>query len=68
MKSSLDFSLEDPNNNSGQFAKTLELEQWMDIRSLVMNTTGSPISWHVESWDALGRNSQTDVMNFSLVD
>ena len=45
-----------------------EALQWMRIKMLVNNKTGSTIYWYVDSWDGLGRYSKTDVMSFVLVD
>lgn len=57
-----------PNDNGGEFLKTLTRGQWMAIRRLVGDETGSTIYWYVESWDGLGRYAKSDVMSFVLAD
>lgn len=62
------FGFENPYGIGGTMSKTLTLPQWMRIRLLVRNKTGSTIYWYVESWDALGRYAKTNVMSFVLMD
>jgi hypothetical protein len=61
-------NIKNPNDNEGEFTKLLTLGQWMAIRRVVGDTSGSTIYWYVESWDGLGRHNKTDVMGFVLRD
>lgn len=67
-KTILTFNDRTPNDNGGEFSKTLTQNQWMTVRRLVGDKTGSTIYWYVESWDGLGRYAITDVMSFTLTD
>jgi DNA-binding beta-propeller fold protein YncE len=60
------FNIKDPTVED--FLKTLTLGQWMTIKRLVKNTSGSTIYWYIESWDGLGRYAKTEVMSFVLSD
>jgi len=65
-KTTFTFNLKDPTQE--EFSKTLNLGQWMAIKRLAKNVSGSTIYWYVESWDSLGRNTKTDLMSFVLTD
>ncbi len=65
---SLNVYLTNPDQKSGGFSKTLEPHQWLVIRRLVADRTGSTIYWYVESWDELRRRAVTHVMSFTLND
>ena len=67
-KKTYSLEVENPTGADGTISKTLTLPQWMRIRLLVRNKTGSTIYWYVESWDALGRYAKTNVMSFVLMD
>ena len=67
-KTAFAFNISNPTVNGGLFTKLLTSGQWMTIRKLVGDVSGSTISWYVESWDGLGRYSKTAVMNFVLTD
>jgi hypothetical protein len=56
------------NTKFEEFTKVLTSGQWMAIRRVVRDTSGSTIYWYVESWDGLGRYNKTEVMNFLLTD
>ena len=62
------FRIENPNGDEGTISKTLKPQEWMRIKMLVKNKTGSTIYWDIESWDELGRYARTDVMSFVLTD
>ena len=62
-KTSYSFEIANPSD-----LKTLTPGQWMRIKMLVKNKTGSTIYWYIESWDALGRYAKTEVMSFVLTD
>jgi len=62
------FILKNPNDNGGVFAKTLTPGQWAVVKNLVRNALDQNIYWYVESWDASGRHSQTEVMSFVLME
>ena len=62
------FNISNPNENEGEFSKTLSSSQWKAIRQLVDDESGSTIYWYVESWDALKNRSQTDPMSFVLIE
>jgi hypothetical protein len=64
------YSLEIGNPAGGDFTmfKTLTTLQWMKVKLLVKNKSGSTIYWYIESWDELGRYAKTDVMSFVLTD
>jgi len=61
-------AIENPTGADGTISKTLTLLQWMRIRLLVRNKTGSTLYWYVESWDGLGRYAKTAPMSFVLTD
>ena len=67
-KTAFAFNIKNPNDNEGEFTKVLTSGQWMAIRRVVKDTSGSTIYWYVESWDGLNRYTKTDVMNFVLLD
>jgi photosystem II stability/assembly factor-like uncharacterized protein len=67
-KASFPFDIKNPTDDQGTFSKTLTSVQWMAIKRLVKNVSGSTLSWYIESWDALGRCAKTDVMRFALTD
>ena len=67
-KTSFTFDIKNPTDDQGTFSKTLTSGQWMTIRRLVNNVSGSALSWYIESWDALGRRAKTDVFRFVLTD
>ena len=67
-KRSFTFYISNPNENGGEFSKTLSPSRWRAIRRLVDDTSGSTIYWYVESWDALKIRSQTDLMSFVLLE
>ncbi len=58
----------DPNLNGGGFSWGLTQEQWLGIRTLVGDETGSRIYWYVESWDGLNRHAVTALKDFILTD
>jgi hypothetical protein len=64
----LTFGIPDPNINEGTFSKQLTHAQWLRIRRLVGDISGSTIYWYVESRDALNRSMSTEVMSFELMD
>ena len=57
-----------PNEDGGDFRKTLTLDQWMAIRRLVEDVSGSKIYWYVESWDELDSHTQTGQISFIFGD
>jgi hypothetical protein len=67
-KASLLFQAPDPSLNGGGFSKELSAGQWIGIRRLVGNQTGSAVYWYVESWDSLNRQAVTGVKSFFLID
>jgi hypothetical protein len=67
-KKTFNFTASDPLGNGGLFSKELSSNQWSGTRKLVGDATGSTIYWKVESWDAAGRHSETDVMVFQLTE
>jgi hypothetical protein len=67
-KKTYSFDVQNPNGTEGTISKTLTAKQWLRIKLLVKNKTGSTIYWYVESWDELGRYAKTDVMSFVLTD
>lgn len=67
-KTSYTFQIENPSGSEGTMSKTLTLPQWMRIKLLAKNKTGSTLYWYVESWDGVGRHAKTDVMSFVLTD
>jgi hypothetical protein len=67
-KTTYTFPIKNPNDNGGNFLKTLTPSQWKSIRRLIGEQSGSPIYWYIESWDELGRYTRTDVMGFVLTD
>jgi hypothetical protein len=67
-KTSLSFSVKNPGDNGGVFAKALRSSQWASIRKLVDDQSGRTIFWYVESWDKLKRYSATGNMSFVLTD
>ena len=67
-KTAISLNIKNPNENSGVFEKNLTEDQWMRIRKLVGDVSGSTIFWYVEAWDGLKRYSRTDVMSFILID
>jgi hypothetical protein len=67
-KATFAFNVMNPTDNGGVLTKILTSGQWMAIRKLVGDVSGSTIYWYVESWDGLGRYSKTAVMNFVLTD
>ena len=67
-KKLLSFSVANPMENGGEFERQLTSSQWTGIRNLSEDVTDSTIYWKVESWDALNRHAQTDVMSFVLTD
>ncbi len=58
----------DPNLNGGGFSWGLTQEQWLGIRTLVGDQSGSRIYWYVESWDGLNRHADTELKDFILTD
>jgi hypothetical protein len=67
-KKALSFSVASPMDNEGEFEKPLTSSQWIGIRKLVGDVSGSTIYWKVESWDGMNRHAVTDVMSFVLMD
>ena len=67
-KATYAFSIKNPIDNEGSFAKILTSGQWKAIRKLVGDISGSTIFWYVESWDGLGRFDRTEVKSFFLTD
>jgi hypothetical protein len=67
-KKSFTFNIKNPTDNGGEFSKILTQSQWMTIKRLVKNATGSSIYWYIESWDGLGRYTKTDVTSFELTE
>jgi hypothetical protein len=67
-KKTYSFEVETPNHDNGPVSKTLKSLEWMRIKLLVKNKSGSTIYWYVESWDELGRYAKTDVMSLTLTD
>lgn len=67
-KTTYTFTIKNPNDNGGDFLKTVTPSQWKSIRRLVGDGTGSTIYWYVESWDGVGRYSKTNVMSFVLTE
>jgi hypothetical protein len=65
-KTTFAFNLKDP--TVVDFTKQLNAGQWMTIKRLVKNTSGSTLYWYVESWDKPGRYAKTDVMSFVLTE
>jgi hypothetical protein len=64
-KKALNFTMKDPNGN---FSITLKPKEWLTIRNLVGDATGSTIYWYVEAEDVLGRPDESGVMSFLLTD
>jgi hypothetical protein len=64
----LTFKVSDPNIDGGIFSKQLIRLQWLLIRRLVQDMSGSTIFWYVESQDGLNRMQTTEVMSFQLED
>jgi hypothetical protein len=64
----LTFMVSDPNVDGGIFSKQLTRLQWLLIRRLVGDRSGSTIFWYVESQDELNRTQTTEVMSFQLED
>lgn len=62
------FNLMNPNDNGGIFTRLLTDGQWIKVRKLIGDVTGSSIYWYVEAWDGLKRYSRTQVMRFTLID
>lgn len=62
------FNIMNPNENGGIFTSLLTDAQWMKVRKLVGDITGSSIYWYIESWDGLKRYSRTEIMGFTLKD
>jgi hypothetical protein len=48
-KTTFPFNIKDPTVE--EFLKILTPGQWMAIKRLVKNVSGSTIFWYVESWD-----------------
>ncbi len=67
-KKILSFHLSNPDLDGGNFAGELISSQWMAIRELVNDVTGSTIYWYVESQDPLKRTAFTELMDFILTD
>jgi hypothetical protein len=67
-KKTFAFNITNPNDNEGEFMKVLTFGQWMAVRRVVKDTSGSTIYWYVESWDGLKRYNKTDVMSFVLTE
>ena len=67
-KTAFTFNIKDPNDNEGEFTKALTSGQWMAIRRVVKDVSGSTIYWYVESWDGVKRYTETEVMSFGLTD
>ena len=55
-KSSVSFSIKNPNDNGGVFAGILNSSQWLAIQRLVGRWSGALIYWDVESWDGASRH------------
>jgi hypothetical protein len=64
----LTFKVSDPNIDGGIFSRQLIRLQWLLIRRLVQDMSGSTIFWYVESQDGLNRTQTTEVMSFQLED
>ena len=67
-KTTLNFTLKNPLDNTGELKATLTSRQWETIRKLVGDKSGETLYWYIECWDGLGRYSKTDAMNFTLTD
>jgi hypothetical protein len=67
-KTTLNYSIKNPTDNGGVFLTGLTSRQWVTIRKLAGDLAGGTLHWYVESWDGLGRYSQTDPMNFILTE
>jgi len=67
-KLSLSFKIVNPNPVPDTFETTLSTSQWLSIRKLVGDVTGSTIYWYVQSQDGLGRRQNTSVNQFNLSD
>jgi len=61
-------NIKNPTESGGEFSKTLTSSQWMAVRKLVGDASGSTIYWYVESWDGLNRYNKTELMDFVLGD
>lgn len=62
----LTFYWANPALEGGIFSREILTSQWLAIRRLVGDVSGSTIYWYVESWDGFNRYSTTDVMSFIL--
>ena len=62
------FRIPDPNIDGGIFSRQLTRLQWLLIRLLVGNRSGSTINWYIQSQDGLNRSKTTEVMSFQLTD
>ena len=67
-KTAITYEIKKPSDQGGESSKTLTSGQWMAIKRLTANVSGSTLYWYVESWDTLGRHNKTEVTNFSLTD
>jgi len=67
-KKTFAFNITNPNDNEGESMKVLTFGQWMAVRRVVKDTSGSTIYWYVESWDGLKRYNKTDLMSFVLTE
>ena len=68
-KKSFSFKVTNPNDNGGVFEKVLTPGQWLTIRKLVLDKSGSTLHWYVEASDVLKRPAQKTLgSDFDLVD
>ena len=68
-KVSFPFDVKNPNDNGGEFTKSLNSSGWKSIQELVGKVIGAPIYYYVESWDGANRRAITQpVMSFILTD
>jgi hypothetical protein len=55
-KTSVSFTIKNPDDNGGVFAGTLNSSQWTSVQGVVGRVSGAPIYWYVESWDGANRH------------
>jgi len=67
-KKTLSFTMKNPNENGGNFSITLTSKEWLAVRKIVGDATGSTLYWYVASQDILKRAAQTGVESFILTD
>jgi hypothetical protein len=65
-KTTFTFNIKDPTVED--FSRTLNPGQWMAVKRLVKNVTGSTIYWEAYSSDEAGRPAKSDVMSFVLTE